>query len=147
MPTKKPRAAKPKYLSARALGITPAERKWLIRAGEMLLTMKPGEDRQIEGAGFFRFNMANAGERTNCGTAGCIAGLANLLAETAGAKLYPVCRGALIEGHSAPLRKLFFPAHLDVIFSDMRPSSAGKATLHFLRTGRVEFEKNWRAEA
>lgn len=149
MTTRKAKRAKVlKYLTARQLGITSAERKWLIRAGEMLLTMKPGQTVKIEGDGLFQFDMSTAGKAVTCGTAGCIAGLAHLLARTAGEQLFKFCYGGIIKGESAVLNNLFYPKEdkFAGYYSSMTPAAAGKATLNFLRTGKSKFPRNWKAK-
>lgn len=141
------------YLSAKKLGITPRQRKYLIQAAEILQHMQFGRYIPIKNDGKFKFNMAITLESNddvihkNCKTVGCIAGLGNLLAKIAGEKSYPF--GYIYEYSRTDYKKsnhlndLFFPRVIPGSWREIHPRVAAETTLHYLRTGEVKFPQNW----
>jgi|ERR1700733_14787860 len=127
-----------KFKTAIELKITPRERKYLIQSAKILARMKPREIIDIRDDGKFQFRMWSAGQNLPGGeTAGCIARLANLLAETKeNAPLF--CWGGRIKGYSPVLSKLFFPlcASPGLDYATVTPKRAAYGIIHFLRTGK-----------
>lgn len=132
-----------KYLSTKALAITPRERKYLLQSEKILSKMEPEQIIQIKGYGKYQFDMVTAGlvlhkpgTLEECGTAGCIAGLANLLAKTQEKKpLFESCYAGRISGNSRALDRLFFPA--GDFYASIKPKQAAHSIRHFLLTGRA----------
>lgn len=151
-----------KYLSARKLKITEGERKYLIKAKNMLKDMKPNQAKKIDGLklGFYMPSIieerASNDTKHLCGAAGCIKGWMDTLAIEAGD-----CKAVGIEGvkpenlahlistnkywiygsdnNSEALDELFYPSD-DVCEMDLvTPKIAAKAIDQFLRGKTI----NW----
>jgi dihydrodipicolinate synthase/N-acetylneuraminate lyase len=140
------KATTAKYLSAKELKITSRERKWLLRAERVLAKMESEQIISIRGDGEYQFDMGTAGapiRGASCGTAGCIAGLANLLAQTSeGKQLFEICRRGNVEGHSDALQQLFFPLPR-WNYSNITPKKAAAGVRKFLRTGKHSAWGTW----
>lgn len=140
--------AKSKVLTAKQLQITPRERKYLIQSEKILAKQEPGQIVQIKDDGSFRFHMGTAGRRLlvgeECGTEGCIAGLAHLLCITQeGKPLFAACQGGTISGASDNLFKLFFPDRTGFLQST-KPKQAAFGIRHFLQTGKHLSLEEWK---
>ncbi len=144
--------------TAKALGITPEERKYLIKAERTLSTMRREQKVAIRGDGKFAFDMAVINRPLNgwfsdgngpgkvsgtyeCGTAGCIAGLMHIMASIDKKTLWGKSR--IDSGKmSHPLLRLFFPG--DVRHTEVTPKMAAKVIRRFLDTGEVYYMKTGR---
>lgn len=151
-----------KYLTASELQITENEREYLIRAHEILRDMDKGDIVPIPNDGTYLFNMNIEWEQNHseCGTAGCIMGLCQLLAETDGKNFavrnYIRNNRSIIQGYSQALQNLFFPDRKNVTsaigsynphdiestpaYQDIPPKMAANAIYGFLTTNTIWFE-------
>ncbi len=137
--------------TAKKLGITRAERKYLIKAARLLSTMRKDQKVTIPGDGVFKFDMryitspiGNHWEKAcdipgtyECGTAGCMAGLMHIMSHVDGS---PVWDGRQCPLFVSPaLYPLFYPEfYPDMVFyDDVTPKVAARAALRFLETGEV----------
>ncbi len=139
--------------TAKALGITKDERKYLIKAERILSTMHRGQTVVIKGDGKFAFDMSTiirpigGGDTSKgkipgtyeCGTAGCIAGLMNIMAGINKKTLWG--RKGEIDSNcmSEPLLPLFFPH--EISHHSVTPKMAARVIRRFLDTGKVYYVK------
>lgn len=129
------------FMTPEQLGITPQEHKWLLKTALLLceqgdnrvMPPLPGEKRKhyfYMPHWFMRLHTPHGGKLEGCGTMGCIKGTAWALAKGNGEKIP--------DGHSGALNKLFTRGYGRDL-GTITPRQAAKATLGFLRTGKVEF--------
>lgn len=141
-----------KFKSAKELGITEGERKWLIETAKVLKNVKPRKYAPINGFDL-KFDMSTIAEDDDdhfCGAVGCIKGWMGFLAFHAGeGESVGIRRGAtrgkLIEAveasrNSRALDALFYPEPVDYL--SVTPAIAVKAITSFLTTGDPCFLKH-----
>lgn len=151
------------YKTAKELGIKEGEKRALLNFAKFLAKENPIQPVRIPGDGMFRFNMNSVvvadskheeyitlkykkGETRNdlyehCGTAGCIWGGAHLLAINSKQGKSPFGRGKWVPyTKSYRLDSLFYPYDVSN-WRYITPQVASKTTIHFLKTGEVDFKK------
>lgn len=148
-------AKKPKYLSAKALEITEAEKRWLIETATQLkahkATLASDDLAPINGfdLGFDMTCVADPADDHFCGAVGCIKGWMGLLAFNAGKgpelglpkkiRYSDLLREVETMEHSDILDELFYPT--SVSHSTVTAEVAAKAIESFLATKDPQFQK------
>lgn len=111
--------------------MTVVQRRSLREAARLLETMAPNESKQIPNDGTWLFDMGIV-SRSNgdCGSAGCILGLAKELATLAG---HPVAWMRSYGSHTGLGEQLFFPNKVSANkFHIMGPRTAAQAVRDFI---------------
>ena len=128
------------YMTAAELGISPDTRAWMIRVRNRLITMQPQQPVRFMGLKF-EFDMGTVSRKDECGTAGCILGMALILQPK-----WP-------QRHSEDarmLRRMFYPclygrteaAHrrqYDGKLDSITPRMAAGMLTRYLKTGIIRF--------
>lgn len=139
-----------KYLTARQLGISASERKYLIRAADILINMSHAQEVKIPKDGMYKFDMSREQYfYKECGTDGCILGLCVLLANTDKSRFYP--KGINNFDYTDSLSRLFYPSdeHLSPSlrnpngnsYQNITPKIAARAAYGYLKTKKIKFTK------
>lgn len=146
------------YKTAAELSITEGERKVLMLARNWLRTARAGELCKVPADGMFQFEMQQTRRyvedqvtEKECGSAGCIWGLCYVIAKAKGVRAFDVDPMRKNSSHthehgvSERLDELFFPHRYapTMAYSLVSPQIASKAVDGFLKTGKVDFPRDY----
>ncbi|GJE78057.1 hypothetical protein [Methylorubrum suomiense] len=159
----------PKFLSARRLGIKPAEHRALVRVAEIIGASAYAPDDELispdvneaEATTGLSFNMGWQAKAYDCGTSCCIGGHVSLHMQGVDLSAEHICITAderdeaqayvnqsdpSLHGYG-PLSPLYYPGHNNngccsmSVMDAARPGDAVHAIRNFLTTGRPEWEE------